>query len=93
MKSVPVTWDDMKFIDGYPGKYVILARRTGDKWYVVAVNAADQPLVRDVTLPTDAQTVTVYSDDKNLQSSVKQVKVKKNKVRINVPKNGAVVIL
>lgn len=93
MKSVPVTWDDMKFIDGYPGKYVILARRTGDKWYVVAVNAADQPLVRDVTLPTDAQTVTVYSDDKNLQGSVKQVKVKKNKVRINVPKNGAVVIL
>ena len=60
---------------------------------MVAVNAADQPLVRDVTLPTDAQTVTVYSDDKNLQGSVKQVKVKKNKVRINVPKNGAVVIL
>ena len=60
---------------------------------MVAVNAADQPLVRDVTLPTDAQTVTVYSDDKNLQGSVKQVKVKKNKVRINVPKDGAVVIL
>lgn len=93
MKQVPVEWDDLKFIDGYPGKYVILARRTGDKWYIAAVNAADAPLVRDITLPFDAATVTVYSDDKTLQGSVKTVKVKKNKVRITIPKNGGVVIV
>ena len=93
MKKVPVAWDDLKFIDGYPGKYIILARRVADHWYVAAVNAADQPLVRDIVLPFDASSVTVYSDDKNLQGSVKTVKVKKNKVRINVPKNGGCVIL
>lgn len=27
MKQVPTTWDETRFIDGYPGKYVVLARR------------------------------------------------------------------
>lgn len=93
MKNVPVEWDDVKFVDGYPGKYVILARRTGNKWYLAAVNAADETLVRDVTLPFEATNVTVYSDDKNLQGSVKQQKVKRNKLRITVPKNGGVVVM
>ena len=39
MKEVPTTWDEVRFIDGYPGKYVVLARRKGDKWYVAGVNA------------------------------------------------------
>ncbi len=30
MKAVPTTWDETRFIDGYPGKYVVLARRHGD---------------------------------------------------------------
>ena len=33
MKNVPTTWDDVRFIDGYPGKYVVLARRHGNDWY------------------------------------------------------------
>ena len=38
MSSLPETWDDVKFIDGYPGKYVVLARRKGDKWYIAGIN-------------------------------------------------------
>ena len=38
MSSLPYTWDDVKFIDGYPGKYVVLARRKGDKWYIAGIN-------------------------------------------------------
>ena len=41
MKKVPTTWDEVKFIDGYPGKYVILARRSGDKWFVVGALYSD----------------------------------------------------
>lgn len=39
MKSVPSIWDDVKFFDGFPGKHVVLARRSGDKWYVAGINA------------------------------------------------------
>ena len=44
MKDVPTLWDETKFIDGYPGKYVILARRSGDKWYVAGVTSDGTPL-------------------------------------------------
>ncbi len=44
MKDVPTTWDDVKLIDGYPGRYVVLARRHGDKWYIAGVNALKEPL-------------------------------------------------
>jgi len=38
MQTVPVAWDEVKFIDGYPGKYYAVARRAGKKWYVAAIN-------------------------------------------------------
>ena len=39
LKAVPSVWDDVKLIDGFPGKYVVLARRAGDVWYVAGINA------------------------------------------------------
>ena len=39
MKQVPTTWDETCFIDGYPGKYVVMARRHADRWYLIAMNA------------------------------------------------------
>lgn len=39
MQQVPVSWDETKFIDGYPGKFYAVARRSGSKWYVAAMNA------------------------------------------------------
>ena len=38
MKTLPDTWDDVKFIDGYPGKYIILARKKGNEWYIAGIN-------------------------------------------------------
>ena len=35
-------WDETKFIAGYPGKYAVVARRHGDKWYVAGLNGTDQ---------------------------------------------------
>ena len=95
MKAVPTTWDEVKFIDGYPGKHVILARRCGDKWFVVGINADKQPLKTTVTLPMfqkDTQ-LTVYSDDAQLQGTVKQVKQnKKQQLTVVIPTNGGLVI-
>ncbi|KKX48062.1 glycoside hydrolase family 97 C-terminal domain-containing protein [Sphingobacterium sp. IITKGP-BTPF85] len=35
-------------IDGYPGKYVVLARRNGDRWYIAGINAEKK--VKELTL-------------------------------------------
>jgi hypothetical protein len=39
LKNLPTTWDETKFIDGYPGKFVVLARRHKQTWYIVGLNA------------------------------------------------------
>jgi hypothetical protein len=52
MKSVPASWEDVKFLDGFPGKYVVLARKSGTKWFVAGVNAASEP--RTVTVDRNA---------------------------------------
>ena len=53
------------FVDGYPGKYVVLARRHGDTWYLAAVNAGKEPLKLKLDLEMFAgKTVALYKDDK-----------------------------
>jgi len=42
MRNIPDSWDDMKFIEGYPGKYVILARRVGKQWYIAGINGENK---------------------------------------------------
>jgi alpha-glucosidase len=43
LKRVPVVWDDVRFIDGFPGQFVVLARRAGHTWYLAGINADRQP--------------------------------------------------
>ena len=96
MKQVPTTWDEVKFIDGYPGKYVIMARRCGTKWYVVGINADEQPLKKTITLPMfqQGESLNVYSDDAQLNGSVKTLKQnKKQQMMVTIPQNGGIVII
>jgi len=39
LRDVPTTWDETRYIDGYPGKSAVVARRNGKTWYVAAVTA------------------------------------------------------
>ena len=95
MKEVPTTWDEVRFIDGYPGKYVILARRHGDKWYIAGVNAQKETLKLKVNLPmfSNGEKVRLFSDDKALQGGVKQIGIgKKQELQLTIPCNGGVLI-
>ena len=95
MKEVPTTWDEVRFIDGYPGKYVILARRHGDKWYIAGVNAQKETLKLKVNLPmfSNGEKVRLFSDDKALQGDVKQIEIgKKQELQLAIPCNGGVLI-
>lgn len=42
LRQVPASWDDTRFLDGYPGKNITLARRHGSDWYVAGINGTDQ---------------------------------------------------
>ncbi|MCD8310523.1 MAG: glycoside hydrolase family 97 protein [Prevotellaceae bacterium] len=96
LKQMPTTWDETRFIDGYPGRYIVLARRHGDTWYVAAVNATDTPLTLKPTLPmlkADAD-ISLYSDGKQLQPQLETVKLKRDgTLQLTVqPQGGAVLV-
>jgi alpha-glucosidase len=38
MRNLPSTWDEVRFLDGYPGKFVVIARRSGTDWYIAGIN-------------------------------------------------------
>lgn len=94
MKTIPTTWDETVFIDGYPGKYVVLARRHGNQWYVAGVNANKEPLKLKLNLPMFAsKEVSVYNDDTDNATFLKQLNIKKNgNVEITMQPGGGFII-
>ncbi len=80
LREVPTVWDETIYIDGYPGKYVVLARRHGDKWYIAGNNATGKPLTLRLQLPmlNKGDIVSLYSDNvKDNEPQLTQAKVKK----------------
>jgi len=43
LRHLPAGWDDIRFLDGFPGRYVVLARQGGGRWYVAGINAEETP--------------------------------------------------
>lgn len=100
LKQLPKSWDDVKFIDGYPTRYVVLARRSGDRWYVAGLNATDKPLKLTLRLPMFVgQTVNHYTDlpkkkgEKFLPSMKGRLKVGKNgEAQVVIQPNGGLIL-
>ena len=79
LKQVPTTWDDTQFIDGFPGKYVVLARKNGNSWYISGINATKKAMSLELNLPMLAgKTVKLYADDKNNKTYTKEIIIKSN---------------
>lgn len=91
MKRVPTTWDETVFIDGYPGKYVVLARRHGYKWYIAGINAEGQEKIINVSLPMlSGKTVELYTDHKDRSSVYTTLKLPKDgTIKLTIPTGGA----
>ena len=95
MKEIPTVWDEVKFIDGYPGRYVVLARRHGQDWYVAALNAGKETLKLTVDLPMLAGSpVAYYHDGKDGKTpQVEETKVgKKGQFKFTLPVQGGAVL-
>lgn len=94
MKTVPTTWDETLYIDGYPGKHAVIARRNKAQWYVAGVNAGKEPLKLKLNLPMLAgKKVRLYGDDASKAPIMKEVIVDKNgAVEIEMQASGGFVI-
>lgn len=96
MKEVPTTWDETRFIDGYPGKYCVLARRHNGRWYIAGVSAMKEPLKLELNLPmlSDGDECTYYYDNKGRQPQKEILKIRKSSsVPVVIQPEGGVVIV
>ena len=41
MSALPTIWDETRLLGGYPGEWVVIARRQGNTWYVAGINGKD----------------------------------------------------
>ena len=102
LKALPTTWDEVRYVDGYPGKYVVLARRktdgNGDHWYIGGLNGLQEAKTLTLSLPMLAgKTVKLYIDEPQKKGPSKPVlktlKVgKKGEVKVTMQPMGGLII-
>ncbi|MBP5366488.1 MAG: glycoside hydrolase family 97 catalytic domain-containing protein [Bacteroidales bacterium] len=89
LREVPTTWDDTRFIDGYPGRYVVIARRHGTQWYIAGVSASDKDISVDLDIPAEAKDLYLLADNK---AEKQTVKTKNGKYRATIKPQGGFII-
>ena len=99
LRNIPAGWDETRFVDGYPGKYYIVARRKGDKWYIAGINAAKQEMKLNLSLPMLAgKRVKCYNDrpakaTELPQPQMQELKVNaKGVVKVSMQPNGGLIL-
>lgn len=76
LKIVPTVWDDIKFVGGYPGDYVAIAKKSGDIWFLGVMNNSvgkSVELVLDF-LQEGNYEAEIWSDTKRSDNEPKELK-------------------
>jgi alpha-glucosidase len=70
-REVPTVWDETKVVDGAIGKFAVIARRSGDNWFVGAINNSEPRALKlpfAFLAPTRKYQAHIYSDNRSLRS-------------------------
>jgi hypothetical protein len=93
MKKVPATWDEIIFIDGYPGEYSVLARRHKQQWYIAGINASEEPRKLSFSLPEmEGTNFSIINDNKKGNSEKKNIKRNNGTFVVTLQSQGGFVI-
>lgn len=68
---LPTTWDETRLVCGYPGEYVVMARRSGTTWYVAGINGSDEQRTLKFSLDFikgDVSEMTLFGDSGDKKS-------------------------
>lgn len=95
LKNVPVNWDETKFIQGYPGKNVIIARRKGNKWFVGGINGEEKEkdFTMDLSFIKGIDNIFITDGQDNRSFNIQKNSIDFSKpVKITMLPNGGFVI-
>lgn len=99
--QLPVVWDDTKVIDGYPGEFAVIARKSGTTWFVGGLNGDQE---REFIIPVDflesntQYEATIYTDNEEVQTLTrvaieKRIVTSKDVIKSNLGKNKGMAII
>jgi len=97
LKQFPTAWDDIRFIDGDPGKFAVIARKNGENWYVGGISGEKKPLTLNVGLfflDDGAYSMTFIGDgnnDKSFESKEESVHAGES-IMVNMRARGGFVM-
>ena len=94
LRQLPTTWEETRYIDGYPGKYVVMARKaTNGHWYIAGLNAKTEPISLTLDLNDFGSLSKLLVDNKKGQPVQTALKTDKSgKVKVTIQPNGGLVI-
>ena len=93
LQEFPASWTDTKLIDGYPGKFVVMARKAGNKWYIAGINGENT--AKEVTFDTAkfGKKAKLIVDGKEDQSFVQSELNTDTKTQVNMKPYGGFVLV
>ena len=83
LKLVPTVWDDIRFIGGYPGDYVAIAKRSGDRWFIGVMNNSSGKTINLKLdfLSAGDYVIEIWADSKNSDKDPKELMKKMQDVK------------
>lgn len=93
LQEFPASWTDTKLIDGYPGKFVVMARKAGNKWYIGGINGENA--AKEVIFDTAkfGKKAKLIVDGKEDQSFVQSELNTDTKTKVNMKPYGGFVLV
>lgn len=93
LRDLPRSWDEVRFIDGYPGRYAVIARKSGDAWYVAGFNADGAARTVEIDLSFIGGRSGTLVADGDSERSFTQAPIKAGKHSISIkPRGGFVAV-
>ncbi len=95
LKMLPDNWDDVKFLEGYPGKYAVIARRSGDRWYIAGINGEKNEKKVNLDLVAfNKKKATIFTEgtNKDLFSKTELNVLKEKNYSLTLKGNGGFVV-
>lgn len=96
LQNIPTYWEDTKFLDGYPGKFFVVARKRNNQWFIAGING--EKTSRDVELdlsfiPGDNKGIYIADGEDNMSFSSRKVSMSKDKkMKITIKGDGGFVM-
>ena len=91
LKDIPTNWDDSKFIEGFPGKYVVMARKKDNVWFIVGTNGENtaKEIEIDLSFATNNSGYIILENENGFKNEVIS---KDNKLKVKMKPFGGFAI-